>query len=156
MPVIGGEVEAGKSRWSSLLAWAEDKGGAHAWGGAILGAAVVPWLRRWQETVGAGGMAATAGSRGRKMPCWLTCGPSVPFNLIYFSKAPTSKFTNMIFPMSKNGETFWGDQWDNKEQLSFLATQPNPSGFWIRKSRNNSNLNLAWILKGSNHSGKIW
>jgi hypothetical protein len=53
-----------------------------------------------------GGSAATAGTRGRKTPWWLTCGPSVPFNLIHFFKAPTSKFTNMIFPMSKNGETF--------------------------------------------------
>jgi hypothetical protein len=58
------------------------------------------------RTCGGGGLAATAGARGWKTPWWLTCGPSVPFNLIHFSKAPTSKFTNMIFPMSKNGETF--------------------------------------------------
>jgi hypothetical protein len=53
-----------------------------------------------------GGLVVTAGAHGQKTPWWLTCGPSVPFNLICFSKPPTSKFTNMIFPMSKNGETF--------------------------------------------------
>jgi hypothetical protein len=53
-----------------------------------------------------GGPAATAGAHGQKTPSWLTCGPSAPFNLIRFSKAPTSKFTNMIFAMSKNLETF--------------------------------------------------
>jgi hypothetical protein len=58
------------------------------------------------EIVGGSGPAATAGARGRKMPWWLTSGPSVPFNLIRFFKAPTSKFTNTIFPMSKNEETF--------------------------------------------------
>jgi hypothetical protein len=127
--------------------------GAHAWGSVILGAlatgtAAVPWARRWRETVGTSGLVATTGAHGWKTPWWLTCGPSVPFNSICFSKAPASKFTNVIFPMSKNGETFWGDRWDNKEQLFFLPPLPNPSGFWIRKSRNNSNLNLAWILKG--------
>jgi hypothetical protein len=55
---------------------------------------------------GGGGPAATAGARGRKTPWWLTSGPSVPFNLIRFSKAPTSKFTNMIFPMSKMKKLF--------------------------------------------------
>jgi hypothetical protein len=29
-----------------------------------------------------------------------------PFDLIRFSKAPASKFTNTIFRMSKNSETF--------------------------------------------------
>jgi hypothetical protein len=58
------------------------------------------------ETGRGGGPTATVGAHGRKTPWWLTCGPSVPFNLIHFSKAPTSKFTNTIFPMSKNGETF--------------------------------------------------
>jgi hypothetical protein len=87
------------------------RAGAHVWGGVILGAvetgvAVVPWARWWWETVGAGSLAATAGARGRKTPWWLTCAPSVPFNLIRFFKASTSKFTNMIFRMSKNGETF--------------------------------------------------
>jgi hypothetical protein len=53
-----------------------------------------------------GGPVATEGARGQKTPWWPTCGPSVPFNLIHFSKSPTSKFTNMIFPMSKNGEMF--------------------------------------------------
>jgi hypothetical protein len=33
-------------------------------------------------------------------------GPLYLFNLIHFSKAPTSKFTNMIFLMSTNGEIF--------------------------------------------------
>jgi hypothetical protein len=50
---------------------------------------------------GGGGPVATMGPRGRKTPWWLTCGPSVPFNLICFSKAPTSKFTNMIFRICK-------------------------------------------------------
>jgi hypothetical protein len=36
----------------------------------------------------------------------LTGGPSPISDLIRFSKAPDSKFTNMIFWMSKNGETF--------------------------------------------------
>jgi hypothetical protein len=59
-------------------------------GGVVQGGAV--------RTGGGGGLAATAGARGRKTSWWLTCGPLVPFNLIRFSKAPTSKFTNMIFP----------------------------------------------------------
>jgi hypothetical protein len=33
-------------------------------------------------------------------------GPSPISDLIRFSKAPASKFTNTIFRMSKNGETF--------------------------------------------------
>jgi hypothetical protein len=49
------------------------------------------------------------------------------FDLIHFSKAPVSNFTNTIFLMSKNGETFLGDQKDNKEKLSFLGPFPNPS-----------------------------
>jgi hypothetical protein len=43
---------------------------------------------------------------GRKTPWWLTCGPSVPFDLIHFSKAPTSKFTNMIFRCPKMMKLF--------------------------------------------------
>jgi hypothetical protein len=82
-----------------------------------------PWARseRWAAAVGAhggvgqgvtvgtgggGGPAATPGARGQKTPWWLTSGPLVPFNLIHFSKAPNSKFTKMIFLMSKNEETF--------------------------------------------------
>jgi hypothetical protein len=65
-----------------------------------------PGVRRWRETMGAGSLAAIAGAHGRKTTWWLTCGPSVPANLIHFSKAPTSKFTNMIFPMSKNSQTY--------------------------------------------------
>jgi hypothetical protein len=91
---------------------------------------------------GGGGPAATAGARGRKTPWWLTSGPSVPFNLIHFSKAPTSKFTNMIFLISKNEETFLGDQRDNKEQLSFWDPLPNPSGLHVINSRTNLKLNL--------------
>jgi hypothetical protein len=58
------------------------------------------------RTCRGGSPTATAGACGQKTPWWLTCGPSVPFNLIHFSKAPTSKFTNTIFPMYKNGEHF--------------------------------------------------
>jgi hypothetical protein len=50
--------------------------------------------------------------------------------------------------MSKNDETVWGDQWDNKEQLSFWVQLPTPYGFWIKNPGINPNLNLAWILKG--------
>jgi hypothetical protein len=74
------------------------RGGVGARGGVGQGGTV--------GTGGGGGPATTAGARGRKTPWWLTSGPSVPFNLIRFSKAPNSKFTNMIFPMSKNEETF--------------------------------------------------
>jgi hypothetical protein len=85
---------AHKNLWARSERWAA-AGGAH--GGVGQGGTV--------GTGGGGGPAATAGARGRKTAWWLTSGPSVPFNLIHFSKAPTSKFTSMIFPMSKNEET---------------------------------------------------
>jgi hypothetical protein len=45
--------------------------------------------------------------------------------------------------MSKNGETFLGDQRDNKEQLSFLGPLPNPSGLQVINYETNSKLNLT-------------
>jgi hypothetical protein len=74
---------------------------------------------------GAGGVRRSSNWRGRESAAWWgqhrlstlsrgvrseddvvadmwALGP----DLLCFSKAPTSKFTNMIFPMSKNGETF--------------------------------------------------
>jgi hypothetical protein len=37
----------------------------------------------------------------------------------------------------------------NSNGTSFLLAQLwYPPGFWVRNSKNNSNLNLAWILKG--------
>jgi hypothetical protein len=71
-----------------------------------------------------------------------------PFDLLQFSKALASKFTNMIFRMSKNGEIFGGDRKDNKEQLSFLGTLPNPSVLHVINSGTNSKLNIPQILKG--------
>jgi hypothetical protein len=62
---------------------------------------------RWR-----GGMAARGERCDEAMACafkrWvrLAGGPSPRFDLIRFSKAPASKFTNMIFWMSKNGKTF--------------------------------------------------
>jgi hypothetical protein len=59
------------------------------------------------------GGLATRGERGdevmaRAFKWWvrLTGGPSPLFDLIRFSKAPASKFTNTIFQMSKHGKTF--------------------------------------------------
>jgi hypothetical protein len=59
-----------------------------------------------------GGVAAR-GERGdeamaRAFKRWvrLTGRPSPLFDLLRFSKAPASIFTNVIFWMSKNGETF--------------------------------------------------
>jgi hypothetical protein len=66
-----------------------------------------------------------------------------PFDLICFSRAPASKFTNMIFWMSKNGEAFLGDQKNHKEQLSFLGPLLNPSGLHVINSGTNSKLNLS-------------
>jgi hypothetical protein len=71
-----------------------------------------------------------------------------PFDLIRFSKAPASKFTNTIFRMSKISETFLGDQKDNKKQLSFLGPLPNPSVLHVINSGTNSKLNIPRILKG--------
>jgi hypothetical protein len=66
-----------------------------------------------------------------------------PFDLIYFSKAPTLKFTNTIFPMFKNSENFLGDQRDNRNQLSFLGPLLNPSGLKVINYGTNSKLNLT-------------
>jgi hypothetical protein len=71
-----------------------------------------------------------------------------PFDLLQFSKAPASKFTNTIFRMSKNGENILGGQKDNKEQLSFLGPLPNPSVLHVINSGTNSKLNIPQILKG--------
>jgi hypothetical protein len=56
-------------------------GGAH--GGDGQGGAV--------RTCRGSGPAATAGAHGRKTPWWLTCGPSVPFNLIRFFQSSNFK-----------------------------------------------------------------
>jgi hypothetical protein len=45
--------------------------------------------------------------------------------------------------LDKNGETFLGDQRDNKEQLSFLGPLPNPSGLQVINYETNSKLNLT-------------
>jgi hypothetical protein len=60
---------------------------------------------RWHDSVAVcdeGGDEAMT----RAFKRWVRLTVLAPFDLIRFSKAPTSKFTNMIFPMSKNGETF--------------------------------------------------
>jgi hypothetical protein len=41
--------------------------------------------------MGAGDLAATTGVHGQKMPWWLTCGPSAPFNLIHFFQSSNFK-----------------------------------------------------------------
>jgi hypothetical protein len=104
---------------------------------------------RWR-----GGMAAH-GERGDEAMVhafkrWvrLTGGPSPLFDLIRFFKASASKFTNMIFRMSKNGKTFLGDQKDNEEQLSLLGPLLNPSALHAINSGTNSKLNIPRILKG--------
>jgi hypothetical protein len=57
---------------------------------------------RWRGSVAARGEHSDeAMARAFKRWVRLTGGPSPPFDLIRFSKAPASKFTNMIFRMSK-------------------------------------------------------
>jgi hypothetical protein len=62
---------------------------------------------RWRGGVAARGESGDeAMARAFKRWVRLTDRPSPLFDLICFSKALVSKFTNKIFRMSKNGKTF--------------------------------------------------
>jgi hypothetical protein len=62
---------------------------------------------RWRGGVAAcGEHSDEVMARAFKRWVRLTGVPSPLFDLIRFSKAPSSKFTNMILWMSKNGKTF--------------------------------------------------